>query len=226
MMQLKAVSFPNVTFDQVKRQFLRSHDELAKFNSHPSIAAAPDRIAQLKGFNNSIDTLIKLKLLGPTDYNNHEKQPFSYIPIDVMINLLFPDLRDVQGLQLASNYGPYLLYLKENGCNNMFGIDIDSYAIQYAQEIGVTVLQANAEKLPLTSSLLDLVISENFLDIFYLSPEQQNEILKEVLRVLKPNGFFISQSEDLTAKPEKPFSAEVQRSIGVFDEIRVFQKTA
>jgi|GEM_PF-2313994 len=178
---------------------------------------------------------------------NYLKQPLEYLGVEVVVRLLFGDGRQVRGLQLASNFGPYLHYLQTSQPGlKMLGIDIDLLAVQYAHSIGVNVFRANATKLPFVQNGFDLIFSHNFLIFNYkecldqIRPEGQStepfsaKVLSEVSRVLKPGGIFISSQEFLSddqvsqgnLKPHPDFQGSWfdRRETPELKDLQVFKK--
>ena len=226
-----------------------------------SIEKAPERIAWLRGcldFQDLKKTYRDISLLHALDPGenvrsalephllkspeNYLRQPLEYLPIEVSMRLLLGNNTALKGLQLASNYGPYLLYLKERrGFTDFRGIDIDPYAVQYAQEIGSPVIEGTVDPLPFQSSSLDLVISDNFLTMDYLPVKSATSLAlptfirsaaEEVHRVLKPGGYFISLDEcvhlqdEIPFDPPQVFSREAIAQLASLRSINVFQKAA
>lgn len=228
-----AVSTPG-RLARIANYYWQATTELNGHNNKACIAEAPNRIAQLSCFSdygamekeyysrrfyvweaaanhpkNQGMEQTKLAMMA-NNPGNYLKQPLEYLGVDVVVRLLFGDSRQVRGLQLASNYGPYLHYLQTSQPGQkMLGIDIDPLAVQYAHAIGVNVFRANATKLPFVENAFDLAFSHNFLIFNYkewlehIRPEGQNtepfsaRILSEVYRILKPGGIFVSSQEYL-----------------------------
>ena len=70
-----------------------------------------------------------------------------------------------------------------------YGLDTDKKALEYAKKRGIfnRILLTNARKISLRDNSVDIVFSNSVLEhIPYV-----HEVLKEVSRVLKPNGLFI-----------------------------------
>ena len=216
--------------------FWRSYTTLGRYRPL-AVTAAPDQIALIRGSLNynylkeeiraqrefllrmsrrtdlGFDPQMATKELMAFDPINYDKNPQEYAGLDVMLELCFASsLRAVKGMQLASNYGPYLHYLRNERQADFCGIDLDPYAAEYAAEIGVPVSVASATSLPFPDHSFDVVISRNFLEERYLSvlflsqaDEQLRTILGEVWRVLKPRGFFISSGEVFADNQEESF---------------------
>jgi SAM-dependent methyltransferase len=244
----------------IKETFRKVNRDLFSFRPQ-SIKKAPDRIARLRGcleyqdLKKAYRDISLLHALDPEKNvrsaldqhllkspENYSRQPLEYLPIEVTMRLLLGKNTALKGLQLASNYGPYLLYLKERrGFTDFSGIDIDPHAVQYAREIGSPVIEGSVNPLPFESSSFDLVISNNFLVMDYAPVERTTSLdlptfirsaAEEVHRVLKPGGYFISLDECVHLQDEIPFdppqifSREVIAELESLGSINVFQKAA
>ena len=186
-----------------------SHSALEKYHDDKlSIIRAliakeqPDIAHQL------MKTQIMMQLATPVSYDLSFQ---SFSPIEMARRLIFQDQKPV-GVQLASNWGFYPLFLKEAlGLTGFFGLDSDPYAVAYAQKIGAPVIQADARALPFPDGTLDLVVSSHFLDFSYIklidqlnylngkyTEDFQTTVRREIVRVLKPGGWFLTQTEVLS----------------------------
>jgi len=233
------------------------------------IRDAPERLAKLAGYRDLMDmadsyernarALRDMKdvpaefypvYLGDPD--NFHKTPHLYSTIEITLQLIFGEgMKNIQGVQLASNYGPFLFYLREQkGITGLTGIDISHAAVQYASENGIPVAMADARKLPFQDSSQDVVISAFFLNPAYLmllAPINGYrwrgggsafllDVLKEAYRVLKPGGCLISLLEWFVFPRDKmtawhPFSTAqffpedtCRDAWATLDEIAVLQK--
>jgi SAM-dependent methyltransferase len=257
-------SIGQITPRAINRIFCQVYAELHQF-APPAIKNAPDRIARLRGcldhkhlaaqhhnfrlldaaqrsmlpVGKALNSaqLADLLLKSP---GNYLREPGDYFPIELTLRLLRKNKRNLNGLQLAANFGPYLLYLREQrGFTNFLGLDIDQHAVAYAREIGSPVIEGNAAKLPFAGKSLDLVISDHFLSLDYDPlgdsasqplPDFIGSVAGEVYRVLKPGGSFISLDEDVHLIPSSPFSPPQEYSAAAIAEfsglkdLRVFQK--
>ena len=224
-----------------------------------SIREAPDRIAWLRGcldyqdLKKTYRDISLLHALNPGENvrsaldqhllkspENYLRQPLEYLPIEITMRLLLGNNTALKGLQLASNYGPYLLYLKERrGFTDFSGIDIDPHAVAYAREIGSPVIEGTVNPLPFEGSSFDLVISNNFLVMDYALVERATSLALptfirnaavEVHRVLKPRGYFISLDEcvhtlnQIPFEPPQVFTGEAVVELTGLKYVNVFQK--
>jgi len=153
-----------------------------------------------------LQDLFDAHLFTPMNYQIYHQ---TFIPIEMARRIVFPDIKPA-GIQLASNWGVYPLFLKEQmGLTDFYGIDVDKAAIAYAEKIGAPVIEADARSLPFPAERFDLVFSSHFLDCSYFGfinsvkglswgEEFINfrlDVMREVYRVLRPGGWFITQTE-------------------------------
>ncbi len=107
------------------------------------------------------------------------------------------DLNDDEYLlDLGSGTGSFLLVAKKkHPKTKMAGIDIDPKVLELARKkfqkerVDVELIEASANKLPFKDKTFDVVVSS--LIFHHLPTEVKKEVLKEVYRVLKPNGRFL-----------------------------------
>lgn len=69
------------------------------------------------------------------------------------------------------------------------GIDIDPYKIKKAKDRGILTILGSALDLPFKNNSFDLVTSLHVIE--HIKHEQVTTFISEILRVLKPGGFFI-----------------------------------
>jgi len=129
-------------------------------------------------------------------------------------------------LQVGSSYGPLLSFLKKELMCYPCGIDPSWEAIKFAHSIGIDFIRPGlAQKIPFESGLFDVVISRHVLchnyaraffpwadeaeldivrkeagEIDLLTPHVL-PILREISRVLKPGGIFISCEGETLVQP-------------------------
>lgn len=90
-------------------------------------------------------------------------------------------------LDLGCGMGATLRHLSADYGLAAFGVDISSTLLTRAgRASGVSLAQARSEQLPLADECMEAVISECTLSIF-----EMEAALREVVRVLKPGGWFI-----------------------------------
>jgi D-alanine-D-alanine ligase len=119
---------------------------------------------------------------------------------------MFHELLDIKNgnslLDLACGQGRHLIELTNRGNYNLFGIDRSRYLIQRAKSISkkkglsINFKEGDARKLPYAADSFDFVtILGNSFGYFETS-EDDLKILKEVFRILKPEGKLLMDVAD------------------------------
>jgi len=94
-------------------------------------------------------------------------------------------------LDLGCGYGRFSSYFKDCGCT-VYGIDINANCIEQAKENsdneGIIFEVQDAAKTNYRDNLFDVIVSQAVLGTMELSLRQ--DVLKEVFRILKPEGIF------------------------------------
>lgn len=91
-------------------------------------------------------------------------------------------------LDIGCNSGGFLKYLKEKKGCDVYGVDISQNVIDLAKAKGLDNVQvADADALPFPDGTFDVVTLMEVLMFF----SESEKYLKEIKRVLKPNGFLL-----------------------------------
>ena len=112
----------------------------------------------------------------------------------LLIRLLYghsrwmPNLpQGVKVLDFGCSTGTFLNSLKDRGWN-LHGVDMSGKAVNYAKEVlGLNVIRGTLEEIDFPSNHFDVVFAWHVLE-HLLNPLRT---LKEINRILKPNGYFI-----------------------------------
>lgn len=93
--------------------------------------------------------------------------------------------RDMKILEVGCNIGNQLLCLQEAGFKNLYGIELQSYAVELSKSRtkGINIIQGSAFDIPFRDSFFDLVFSSGLL--VHIPPEGIDEVLDEVHRCTK-----------------------------------------
>ena len=102
-------------------------------------------------------------------------------------------------LDLGAGYGLVIRELKRRCAGNVFALDRSLQALS-SFVADVPVVCADAARLPFLNHTLDLVFSQNVL----LWTKRTTEIIREVLRVLMPNGTWVLLEPDYGGLMEYP----------------------
>jgi len=90
--------------------------------------------------------------------------------------------RDMKVLEVGSNIGNQLLCLQKAGFNNLYGIELQSYAVELSKSRtkGINIIQGSAFDIPFKDSFFDLVFTSGLL--IHIAPEDISEVLDEIYR--------------------------------------------
>jgi ubiquinone/menaquinone biosynthesis C-methylase UbiE len=82
------------------------------------------------------------------------------------------------------------------GCKEMWGIDIDAESLRKANSRGLIVGKADlSSALPLKAESFDVVVSNQVIEHLF----RPVNFLTEVYRILKPNGYVVISTENLSS---------------------------
>lgn len=96
--------------------------------------------------------------------------------------------RGIKVLEVGSNIGNQLLLLQTMGFKNLYGIEINSYAVERARTNAknISIIQGSAFDIPFKDSYFDLVFTSGVL--IHIAPMDIRKVLKEIHRC---SSFFI-----------------------------------
>ena len=88
-------------------------------------------------------------------------------------------------LEVGSNVGNQLLCLQEMGFNNLYGIELQSYAVELSKSRTkhINIIEGSAFDIPYKDSYFDLVFTSGVL--IHISPSDINMVVKEIYRCAK-----------------------------------------
>jgi pseudaminic acid biosynthesis-associated methylase len=90
--------------------------------------------------------------------------------------------RSMRVLEVGANVGCQLQALKTMGFENLYGIELQRYAVEQARGRlnGIDIIQASAFDIPFKDGYFDLVFTSGVL--IHISPEQIEKALSEIVR--------------------------------------------
>lgn len=93
--------------------------------------------------------------------------------------------RNMRVLEVGSNIGNQLLCLQEAGFKNLYGIELQSYAVELSKSRtkGVNIIQGSAFDIPFRDDFFDLVFTSGLL--IHIAPDDINAVLDEIYRCTK-----------------------------------------
>jgi len=90
-------------------------------------------------------------------------------------------------LEVGSNIGIQLLYLRRKGFKKLYGIEINRYAIEKSKEVtngrAIDIIEGSALDIPFKDDYFDLVFTSEAL--IHISPNDINQVLDEIYRTTK-----------------------------------------
>ena len=94
-------------------------------------------------------------------------------------------------LDVGTSHGNWFNFLKRNGFQKIFGVELDAKRAELARKCGYDeVFNCDAAALPVPDLFFDTAIS-NDVFVHILQIEDKQAVLREIARVLKPGGHFI-----------------------------------
>jgi len=136
-----------------------------------------------------------------TDADVVEDKLITQSEVDLFIDVLKP-ADDSFFLDIACGQGRHTLEFARRGYKNVFGIDRSHYLIQKAKSIAsaeklnASFKEGDARKLPYPNDTFDFVVILGNSFGYFENIEDDIQILKEVLRVMKPYGKFMIDVAD------------------------------
>ncbi len=106
-------------------------------------------------------------------------------------------------LDLACGQGRHLIELAQKGNYNLFGLDRSRYLIQRAKNISkkkrltINFKEGDARKLPYSTDTFDFVTILGNSFGYFETTDDDLKILKEIFRVLKPDGKLRKDSDPM-----------------------------
>jgi GT2 family glycosyltransferase/2-polyprenyl-3-methyl-5-hydroxy-6-metoxy-1,4-benzoquinol methylase/glycosyltransferase involved in cell wall biosynthesis len=107
----------------------------------------------------------------------------------------------VLDIACGEGYGSHLI---SKNAAQIVGVDIDQLTVEHAnakyKKTNLTFLQGSCAEIPCKSGMFDIVVSFETIE----HHDEHEEMLKEIKRVLKPNGLLIISSPDKLEYSDKP----------------------
>jgi len=90
--------------------------------------------------------------------------------------------RDSKILEVGCNVGNQLRLLQRMGYTNLYGIELQDYAVEKAKELtkGINIIKGNADDIPFKGGYFDLVFTSGVL--IHINPENIKKVLEEIFR--------------------------------------------
>lgn len=122
-------------------------------------------------------------ILDPDKMDKEYKEIFNVSRTE-MNNLFLKDLnlKDGKILEIGCNIGNQLRFLQAMGYENLYGIELQPYAVQRAKDFtkGINIIQGKADDIPFKDGYFDMVFTSDVL--IHIFPENLPIIMKEIAR--------------------------------------------
>ena len=136
-----------------------------------------------------------------TDADVVDDGEITHFEVDMFSDILNLN-EDASVLDLACGQGRHVLELARRGFKNLYGMDRSHYLIRKAKQtcatekLSINFREGDARKLPYTNDTFDVVMILGNSFGYFESIEDDEKILKEIFRVLKPYGHFLIDVAD------------------------------
>ena len=106
--------------------------------------------------------------------------------------------RSMRILEVGSNVGNQLLCLQRMGFDHLYGIELQSYAVEIAKSKSknINIIQGEASDIPFKDGYFDMVFTSGVL--IHISPNNLPEVLREIHRCTKKYIFGFEYYSDDT----------------------------
>lgn len=126
---------------------------------------------------------LERNVYNPNQLNDFYTKRFG-INKDTMNNEFLKDIpKDARILEVGTNIGNQLLHLQSQGFTNLYGIEIQDRAINYAKHRtdNLNIIKGDALDIPFKDGYFDLVFTHGVL--IHISPDNIKKVLNEIYRV-------------------------------------------
>ena len=124
-------------------------------------------------------------LMTTTEMNLMYKKQYGVSRFDMNKEFIGGLDRDIKILEVGANIGLQLMFLQQLGFQNLYGIELSSYAIELSKEKtkNINIIQVNALDIPFKDKCFDLVFTSGVL--IHINPEELYIVMREIHRVTK-----------------------------------------
>jgi pseudaminic acid biosynthesis-associated methylase len=128
---------------------------------------------------------LQRNLFNPTQLENLYITRYGISKTDLNEVFLKDIPKNTRILEVGTNIGNQLLHLQSMGFSNLYGIEIQDRAINFAKHRAdnLNIIKGDAIDIPFKDNYFDLVFTHGVL--IHISPKNINKVLKEIYRVSK-----------------------------------------
>jgi pseudaminic acid biosynthesis-associated methylase len=105
--------------------------------------------------------------------------------------------RDTKVLEVGASIGNQLLCLQKSGFKNLYGIELQSYAVELAKNYtkGINIIQGSAFDIPFRDGFFDLVFTSGLL--IHIAPEDIGDVIDEIYRCTRQYIWCLESHADI-----------------------------
>lgn len=134
--------------------------------------------------------------------------------------------RSMRILEVGSNLGNQLVCLQRMGFKSLFGIELQSYAVEMAKSKtkGINIIQGEASDIPFKDGFFDMVFTSGVL--IHIAPQNLNDVLNEIHRCTKNYIFgfeyYSNETEEIPYRDNRDLlwkANYARKYIELFDDL-------
>jgi pseudaminic acid biosynthesis-associated methylase len=116
------------------------------------------------------------------EWNEFYRSIYGHTKLEMNAEFIGDLSREARILEVGCNTGMQLVGLQAMGFTNLYGIELQAYAVEKAREFvrGVNILQGSGFDLPFKDNYFDLVCTNGVL--IHIAPEDLPRIMSEMVR--------------------------------------------
>lgn len=124
-------------------------------------------------------------IFSPEDLNAFYVREYGISRFDMNTEFLSGLDKDIRILEVGCNVGNQLRLLQQMGFNNLYGLELQPYAVQRAKDLtkGINIIQGVADDIPFKDGYFDLVFTSGVL--IHIPPELHEKVMTEMYRCTK-----------------------------------------
>lgn len=119
----------------------------------------------------------------PEELNQYYKRLYGITRSEMNARFLNDlNLTDKRILEVGCNVGNQLRLLQQQGCKNLWGIELQEYAVEKAKNLttGINIIHGVGDDIPFKDGYFDLVFTSGVL--IHINPNQIQKIMQEIYR--------------------------------------------
>jgi pseudaminic acid biosynthesis-associated methylase len=128
---------------------------------------------------------LQRNLFNPEELENLYLTRYGFSKTELNNEFLQNIPKDAKILEVGTKIGNQILHLQTMGFTNLYGIEIQDRAINFAKHRSdnLNIIKADAIDIPFKNNFFDVVFTHGVL--IHISPDNINNVLKEIYRVSK-----------------------------------------